>query len=58
MRVGRVNAVDPAPRPRPAWELTVDFGPDVGVERTSAQITNDAAEELVDRLVVGAVNLG
>ena len=59
MRVGRVAAVDPFPEAgKPAWKLTVDFGPDVGVLRTSAQVTNDAAEELLDRLVVGAVNLG
>ena len=59
MRVGRVTAVDPFPEARtPAWKLTVDFGPDVGVLRTSAQVTNYAAEELLDRVVVGAVNLG
>ena len=59
MRVGRVSAVDPFPEARkPAWKLTVDFGPDVGVKRTSAQVTNYSAEELLDRLVVGAVNLG
>jgi tRNA-binding protein len=59
MRVGRVTAVDPFPEARkPAWKLRVDFGPEVGVLRTSAQVTNYAVEELLDRLVVGAVNLG
>jgi tRNA-binding protein len=59
LRVGRVAAVDPFPEARkPAWKLTVDFGPEVGTLRTSAQITNYPAEELVGRLVVGAVNLG
>ena len=59
MRVGRVTAVDPFPEARmPAWKLTVDFGPELGVLRTSAQVTNYAAEELLERLVVGAVNLG
>jgi tRNA-binding protein len=59
LRVGRVLEVEPFPEARrPAWKLTVDFGPEVGVLRTSAQITNYSAEELVDRLVVGAVNLG
>ena len=59
MRVGRVTAVDPFPEARkPAWKLTVDFGPDVGVLRTSAQVTNYSADELLARLVVGAVNLG
>lgn len=59
MRVGRVTAVEAFPEARaPAWKLTVDFGPDVGVLRTSAQVTNYTEAELVGRLVVGAVNLG
>ena len=59
LRVGRVLAVDPFPEARkPAWKLTVDFGPLVGTLRTSAQVTNYTAEELEGRLVVGAVNLG
>lgn len=59
MRVGRVTDVADFPEARkPAWKLTVDFGPVVGVLRTSAQITNYSREELVGRLVVGAVNLG
>jgi tRNA-binding protein len=59
LRVGRIVAADPFPEARkPAWKLTVDFGPDVGALRTSAQVTNYAAEELLDRLVVGAINLG
>ena len=59
MRAGRVTAVEPFPEARkPAWKLTVDFGPVVGTLRTSAQITNYTADELVGRLVVGALNLG
>lgn len=59
VRVGRVLAVDAFPEARvPAWKLTVDFGPSVGALRTSAQVTSYSAEELVDRLVVGVVNLG
>jgi tRNA-binding protein len=59
LRIGRVTAVDPFPEARkPAWKLTVDFGPDVGPRRTSAQITNYGADDLLGRLVVGAVNLG
>jgi len=59
MRAGRVTAVDPFPEARkPAWKLTVDFGPVVGTLRTSAQVTNYTAEELTGRLVVGALNLG
>jgi len=59
MRVGRVLDVEAFPEARkPAWKLTVDFGPEIGTLRTSAQVTNYAAEELKDRLVAGAVNLG
>lgn len=59
MRVGRVMEVEPFPEARkPAWKLTVDFGPVIGTLRTSAQVTNYSAEELTGRLVVGAVNLG
>jgi tRNA-binding protein len=59
LRVGRVVDVEPFPEARkPAWKVSVDFGPVVGVLRTSAQITNYAAGDLRDRLVVGAINLG
>jgi tRNA-binding protein len=57
MRVGRVTAVDAFPEARkPAWKLTIDFGPEIGVKRSSAQITHYAREELLDTLVVGVVN--
>jgi tRNA-binding protein len=57
MRVGRVVDVEPFPEARkPAWKLRVDFGPELGVKRSSAQITNYAREELEGRLVVGVVN--
>ena len=57
MRVGRVTAVEDFPEARkPAWKLTVDFGPEIGVKRSSAQITNYAREELDGRLVVAVVN--
>jgi tRNA-binding protein len=57
MRVGRVVRVDEFPEARgPAWKLEIDFGPDVGVKRSSAQITHYAREDLEGRLVVGVVN--
>ena len=57
MRVGRVTAVDEFPEARkPAWKLTIDFGPEIGVKRSSAQITNYARDELEGRLVVAVVN--
>ena len=57
MRVGRVLAVDDFPEARkPAWKLTIDFGPEIGTKRSSAQITNYERSELEGRLVVGVVN--
>jgi tRNA-binding protein len=57
MRVGRVVEVEDFPEARkPAWKLTVDFGPDIGLKPSSAQITNYTREELEGRLVVGVVN--
>ena len=57
LRVGRIVAVEDFPEARsPAWKLTIDFGPELGEKRSSAQITNYAREELEGRLVVGVVN--
>ena len=52
-------AVEEFPEARkPAWKLCVDFGAEIGVLRTSAQVTNYERDDLIDRLIVGAVNLG
>ena len=57
MRVGRVLAVEEFPEARkPAWKLTIDFGDEIGVKRSSAQVTNYAREELEGRLIVAVVN--
>lgn len=57
IRVGRVITVEDFPEARrPAYKLTIDFGP-LGVKKCSAQITvHYTKEELVDRLVVAVVN--
>jgi tRNA-binding protein len=58
MRVGKIVDVQPFPEARrPAWKITVDFGP-VGVRRTSARVTSYGQTELIGRLVIGAINLG
>ena len=57
MRVGRVLSVEEFPEARkPAWKLTIDFGPEIGVKRSSAQVTHYPAGALLGRLVVGVVN--
>jgi tRNA-binding protein len=57
IRVGRITAVEDFPQARrPAWKLTIDFGEEIGVKRSSAQITNYAREELEGRLVLAVVN--
>jgi tRNA-binding protein len=58
MRVGRVVSVEEFPEARnPAWKLRIDFGPDLGIKRSSAQITHYAREQLEGSLVVCVVNL-
>ena len=57
MRVGRVTSVEEFPEARnPAWKLEIDFGPELGVKRSSAQITHYTREQLLGRRVVGVVN--
>ena len=57
MRVGRVLEVEDFPEARkPAWKLRIDFGPEIGEKRSSAQVTNYSRDELVGRLVVAVVN--
>lgn len=58
VRVGRVVSVDEFPEARvPAWKLRIDFGPELGIKRSSAQITHYTREQLLDTLVVCCVNL-
>ncbi|WP_231612613.1 tRNA-binding protein [Novipirellula galeiformis] len=58
MRAGTIVAVDDFPEARkPAYKVTVDFGPEIGVKRTSAQITAlYRKDDLVGRQVIGVVN--
>ena len=60
VRVGTVVAAEPFPQARkPALKLTIDFGPTLGLKRSSAQITErHGASDLVGRQVAAVVNLG
>ena len=55
--MGRITRVEDFPEARkPAWKLVVDFGPELGEKRSSAQVTNYSREELEGSLVVAVVN--
>ncbi|HOY06982.1 MAG TPA: tRNA-binding protein [Saprospiraceae bacterium] len=58
IRTGTIKEVIPFPNARkPSWQLLIDFGPEIGMKRSSAQLTTlYAAEDLLEKQVLAVIN--
>ena len=59
IRVGQILSAEVFEEAKkPAYILKIDFGNDIGVKKTSAQITNYQIDELIGVRCIGVINLG
>ncbi len=56
MRIGTVVEVERSLARKPTYRFTLDFGPEIGMKKSCAALTNYAAEELLGQQVVAVVN--
>ncbi len=59
IRVGKIISVEEFPEiKKPSYILNIDFGDEVGIKKTSAQITNYSIENLIGKKCIAVINLG
>ena len=59
IRVGKIISAEKFKEAiKPAYILTIDFGLDIGVKKTSAQVTNYTLKELENKKCIAVINLG
>ena len=59
IRVGKIISAEEFKEAiKPAYILTIDFGLDIGVKKTSAQVTNYTLKELENKKCIAVINLG
>ena len=59
IRVWKIISAEEFPEiKKPSYLLNIDFGEEIGIKKTSAQITNYSLEALINRKCIGIINLG
>ncbi|MEC7926319.1 MAG: tRNA-binding protein [Actinomycetota bacterium] len=59
IRVGKIISVEEFPEiKKPSYILNIDFGDEIGIKKTSAQITNYSIENLIGKKCIAVINLG